>query len=114
MPRVPDDSVAVMHPDVEALKGAIHSLDDRVTDLRVAIDVMSDNNSHGKLSAAIVSALRQAADDPAIATALYNGVAGHARRSLAQYVGERVLAALAVLVLSAAAAWAIVTGQFKA
>lgn len=102
-----------MHPDVAALQAAIHSLDDRVTDLRVAIDVLADANSQARISGAIVDALRQAAADPAIATAIYIGVAGHARRSLAQYVGERVLAALAVLVLSGAAAWAIVTGQFK-
>jgi hypothetical protein len=102
-----------MHPHVAALRAAINSLDDRVTDLRVAIDVLADNQSQARLSGAIVEALRQAAEDPTIALKLYHGVFGQARRSFAEYIGERVIAAIAVLVLSGVAAWAIVTGQFK-
>jgi hypothetical protein len=60
-----------------------------------------------------VSALREAANDPGITRVLYDTMSLHARDSLAQYIGKRVITALLALVLSTALAWGIFTGHVK-
>lgn len=102
-----------MHPDVEHLREAIHNADDNIVALRAAIETLVEQQTPELLRAAIVGALREAAQDPAITRAVYDTMTRHARTSLAQYVGERVLTAAAVLVVSAVLAWSWITGHIK-
>ena len=99
-----------MHPDVARLHEAVQSVDDRLTDLQAAVEAVNDPD---KLRRVIVAALREAAADPVITRAVYDTMAGHARQSLAQAIGERFLAAFAVLVIAAASAWFYVTGHIR-
>ena len=91
----------------------IHSLAERMAEIQEAINALVESNSEARLRAAIVGALREAANDPAVTRLIYDTLARHARTSLAQYIGERILTALAVLALSAALAWAWITQHVK-
>ena len=90
-----------MHPDVEALRVAIQSLDDRVTDLR------------GSLPDIVRAGIRDAAKDSAVMRDAYDTLTRHASASFAEYIGRRVITAAVVLVISAGLAWAVITGQFQ-
>ena len=104
---------AEMHPDVARLHLEIQQTGDRLVELRGAVEEMAQASSPDKLKAVIVASLREAAQDPAITRAVYETMTRHARSSLAQYIGERVLTALAVLAISAALAWSYITGHIK-
>jgi hypothetical protein len=106
----PTDRNRDMHPDVEAMHRAIQSLDDQVVALRAAVETMTQQIAPTTLRSVIVASIREAASDQTI---LYDAMTRHARRSLAQYVGERVLTAFAVLAISAVLAWSYITGHVK-
>jgi hypothetical protein len=97
-----------MHPDVARLHEAIQSMDDRLTELRAAID-----GDPERMRGVIVDALREAATDPTITRAIYETMARHAGDSLAQAIGRRVLTALTVLCVAAVMAWSLITGHVK-
>lgn len=94
-----------MHPDVAALHLSVQSVEDRLTEVRAAVDELSHLNSPDVMRGVIVAAIREAAADPTVSRLMYDTMTQHAKRSLAQYVGERVITALAVLVLSGGIAW---------
>jgi hypothetical protein len=102
-----------MHPDVELLHRAWQSTDDRLTDLRSAVETLVESNSPKALRTVIVDALREAANDPEITQALYDTMTLHARRALADYIMKRVITAVVTLVISAALAWSYIKGLAK-
>lgn len=110
--RLTDDGV---HHDVAALHLSVQAVEDRLTETRSAIEELTQQSSPDVMRAVIVSAIKEAAADPAVSRVLYDTMAAHAKRSLAQYVGERVIMALAVLILSGGLFWFAATngGNFK-
>jgi GH24 family phage-related lysozyme (muramidase) len=57
--------------------------------------------------------VRGVLQDPALADLIYQSVTRRARKGLAEYVGERVLMAAAVLIVASVMAWSWVTGHVK-
>ena len=94
-----------VHPDVERLTELIMSVSDRITDMHGAMpDLMRQ---------AIHSGIKDATNDKDIMRSVYENMTKHASSSFAEYIGRRVITAFAVLAVSAALAWAFITGQFK-
>ena len=105
------------HPDVAHLMTLVGGVADEVTKLRGEMHDFASANTGPAMQATIVAALKQFSHDKEQTVAVwehgYSVFAGSARRGLAQYIGERVLAGLAVLTVAIVVTWAALTGHIR-
>ena len=105
------------HPDVAHLMTMVGGVADEVTRLRGEMQDFAAANSGPALQATIVAAMRQFSHDKIETTPAwehgFSVFAGSARKSFAQYIGERVLAGLIVLSFGIIVTWAVLTGHVK-